>query len=346
MSQKIVELMQVPPTQHDLAWLKKSVQAAVELELSTIPPYLCGYWSIASDDTMQVSTLVRGVAIEEMIHLSLVCNLLTALGEVPQITGGYKNEIKYPGGLPGGVHPGLTVSITGLTPDVVKNVYMEIEKPEQPLTLAAESFPTIGAFYDAISNCLTTLKPVLLTKNQLTTTFGHGAEITVLATIDEAVAAINEIKEQGEGTSAAGSGSPWVPIFITGEDPSGNFHELAHYYKFSEIYYGASLINLGGKWAYEGTPILFPTVVNMPPVPSGGYQNPSPTVATALSNFDIAFTGLLNGLQNAWAGGSDVELQSAIDTMFTLQPLAKVIFALPLPDNSGFYGPQFKYISN
>lgn len=46
MSTKIFDLMQVPAQEHDKNWLKEGLQAAVELELATIPVYLCGMWSI------------------------------------------------------------------------------------------------------------------------------------------------------------------------------------------------------------------------------------------------------------------------------------------------------------
>src|SRR5262245_41189128 len=43
---KIVELMEVAPADHDLPWLKEALQAAVQLEFATIPPYLCAMWSV------------------------------------------------------------------------------------------------------------------------------------------------------------------------------------------------------------------------------------------------------------------------------------------------------------
>lgn len=47
---RIVELMQVPSSQHDLVWLKEALQAAIELELATLPPYLCAMWSIKAGE--------------------------------------------------------------------------------------------------------------------------------------------------------------------------------------------------------------------------------------------------------------------------------------------------------
>src|ERR1700744_3202406 len=111
MSNKIVELMSIPETQRDLPWLKRSLQSAVELELSTIPVYLCGLWSIKSDQSGIGSQLIRTVVWEGVIHMAIACNLLTALGQAPQIVSGYRKEIKYPTvGLPGGVRPELTVN--------------------------------------------------------------------------------------------------------------------------------------------------------------------------------------------------------------------------------------------
>src|ERR1700680_1404705 len=46
MEPKIVRLMAVLPPNRDLQWLKDGLQGAIELELSTLPPYLCGMWSI------------------------------------------------------------------------------------------------------------------------------------------------------------------------------------------------------------------------------------------------------------------------------------------------------------
>jgi Ferritin-like len=336
MSNKIVELMSIPETQRDLPWLKKSLQSAVELELSTIPVYLCGLWSIKSDPSGIVSQLIRTVVWEEMIHMGIACNLLTALGQAPQIVSGYRNEIKYPTvGLPGGVRPGLTVNLSGLTLAYVQSVFMQIELPENPLTLAAATYPTIGAFYDAISKAFTNLKPALTTTNQLTTSFDDiHMNLSVISTVDEAVAAINEIKEQGEGTDTSTEDSPYTADY-------GNGPELSHYYKFSEIYYGATLIQKGGAWVYQGTPVPFPEVYPMAPIPQGGYVNPPSAVLEALQSFDGLFSSLLAGLDSAWGDGNNNGLQDAINVMFLLQPAAQALFNFELPDGSGVYGPDF-----
>lgn len=335
-SNKIVQLMQVPADQHDLSWLQSSLQAAIELELSTIPVYLCGFWSIQSDPTGTVTSLIQGVLWEEMLHMGIVCNLLTAVGKAPQIVSGYRKEVVYArNGLPGGVRPDLYVYLSGLTKDSVQQVFMGIELPEHPLTLVEETYPTIGAFYDAISAAFTNLKPTLSATNQLTTSFDSmHMNLSVMTTVDQATAAIEEIKEQGEGTSTSTEDSPYTQDY-------GNGAELSHYYKFSEIYYGNTLVQQSGQWVYQGTPVPFPQAYPMLPIPPGGYQHPPANAKQALQTFDTLFLNLLTDLQTAWAEGSNTGLQNAINHMFNLQQAAQALFAIKLPDGSGVYGPDF-----
>ena len=46
---------------------------AVELELSTIPPYLCGYWS-CQDSSSTAAHLILSVVLQEMLHMGLAAN--------------------------------------------------------------------------------------------------------------------------------------------------------------------------------------------------------------------------------------------------------------------------------
>ena len=336
MSNKILELMQVPPNLRDTSWLQSSLQSAIELELSTIPVYLCGLWSIQSDPSGIASGLIRSVVWEEMLHMGIACNLLTALGTAPQIVSGYRNNIIYPCvGLPGGVRPGLNVYLAGLTKDYVQNVFMQIEMPENPLTLEV-TYPTIGAFYDAISAAFQNVTQTLSPTNQLTTTFDDlgTMNLAVITTVAQAVAAIEEIKEQGEGTDTSTEDTPYTQDY-------GNGPELSHYYKFSEIYNGATLIQQNGNWVYQGTAVPFPQAYPMAPIPTGGYVNPPANAQAALQTFDQAFLAILSGLDSAWATGDNSGLENVINNMFSLQQAAMPLFSIELPDGSGVYGPDF-----
>lgn len=327
--------MGVLTARRDLQWLKDSLQAAIELELSTLPPYLCGMWSILNTTVSpgaDVYRLIDSVVREEMTHLGLVCNLLAAVGGTPQISKGYANFISYPGPLPGGVRPNLTVFLGGLTKPYVHDVFMEIEFPEGgPIRFAqvaaVETFPTIGAFYDAIQEAFNLLSPPLTTSKQLSS---PRVGVTVIQAPVDVGNAISLIKLQGEGTSV----SP----------QAGS--ELAHYYRFAELYVGKTLVvQAGGGFAFNGPAIPFPDTFTMAPVPNGGYQNPSPAAKAALDAFDSLFSEMLDMLDAAWATGNSATLVSAVAEMQALKAAAQPLWTIPLPSpEDGFYGPDFKYI--
>jgi hypothetical protein len=79
MARSIVKLVQVLPQQqvaHPSArsarWLHHALQSAVELELYTIPPYLCALWSIKNLNPKDyVVQSLRSIVGEEMKHLGL-----------------------------------------------------------------------------------------------------------------------------------------------------------------------------------------------------------------------------------------------------------------------------------
>jgi hypothetical protein len=323
----IVELMAVPVDSRDTLWLRESLQSALELELSTLPVYLSGMWSI-KDQSGEVYDLIDSVVREEMLHLGFACNMLKAVGGTPKFVAPV-----YPGHLPGGVLPELDVYLGGLNPETL-DMYMAIEEPEHPLTPPAETdYPTIGMFYDAIAALFQTLSPPISTDGQLTTTLrvpnpdGAGTTIpeplTVVASLPDALAAIKTIKDQGEGTSK----SPDSPEFG---------RELAHYYRFGEIRYGRKFVKVDGKLEYAGVPVSFPDCYPVARVPRGGYPD-----LPASKNFNAAYSQLLAHLQNAWTGGGESELGAAIEIMVQLYSLAAPIVATPLPDGSGNYGPDF-----
>ncbi|MGH3813205.1 MAG: ferritin-like domain-containing protein [Pseudonocardiaceae bacterium] len=327
---QIVRLMQVSQDQRDLEWIKTSLQAAIALELSTIPPYLCGLWSIRNpapgEQGEQAAQLIRSIVIDEMFHMGLASNMLSAIGGTPQIIAAAP---AYPGPLPGGVRPQLTVYLSGLTKEYVREVFMEIEMPEDPLALAREEGPpTIGAFYEALSEAFRQVQPAISMNRQLSRGVGTNnlAPVTDLADVEDS---IDLIKEQGEGTST----SPEAP------QAAG---ELAHYYKFGEIYYGRELRQVNGRWEFTGDVVPFPDVYPMGVVPAGGWPNPDPEVQDLLRTFNENYTSILQDLERAWAEGNEDALTSSIGTMFLLQGTADELLTIPLPSGDGSYGPEFR----
>jgi hypothetical protein len=318
-SMKIVELMQAPT--HDLPWIREAVQAAIELELSTIPPYLCALWSIDESGT-EAEDLIRSVVLDEMGHMGLMCNLLKGLGESPKIVS---VAPRYPGPLPGGVRPELTVYLSGLNRDFLHDVLMAIEAPEKPLALLAldETFTSIGTFYEALSEALVKENPALSTAGQLKKT---SVGVDILTTVADAVKAIDHIKGQGEGTTT-----------------SATFDgELAHYYKFGEIYHGHELVESPpGTFTFSGTEVPFPKALPMAKVPLGGWPNRDPDGKGTLKAFNDLFASLLQKLESAWSSGSAADLSAAVGLMLDLADLARTLMKIPREACDGNYGPDF-----
>jgi hypothetical protein len=218
-----------------------------------------------------------------------------------------------------------------LTKSYVGDVYMTIEYPDAGPLTPPPAQETIGQFYDAISDTFGQLNPTCSGDHQMTAGI-DGGNLVAIQSVEDAQQAISEIKEQGEGTST----SP------DDENPG----ELAHYYRFGEIFNGALLVQVDGKWAYSGDAVPFPDTYPMAQVPKGGWPNPPSSVTSLLQTFDGAYKTVLDSLQSAWQNGSQDDLNNAVDAMFGLGDTAGQLMQIPLADGSGNYGPDFIYPSS
>lgn len=350
MTLKIAELMSQPTVDHNLGWLQKALQAAVELELATLPPYLCGQWALKDQDSVP-ATLIDAITMEEMGHLGLACNLLRATGRQPKIFDGY-DEIKYPGQLPGGVRPRVDPDFFPADQDfkvilgfsnysAFVKMCMQIEYPEDPVprpklfAFDEETFPTIGEFYDAIAKALK--------DNDGTFTYDVDKQIENARTrvfkidsLTKATDAVSRIQKEGEGSSRF----PYVDAAET---------RLAHFYSFGQIYFGKTYVfdkvKQTGDWT--GDPPIGPVkpedVYPMTPVPLEGYRGDVPSEVV---DCDKSFTQMLQQLDATWRDGDPESLRSAIRSMRTLkrQAIGLLEKQIARPEG-GIYGPQFKKIA-
>jgi hypothetical protein len=344
MSLKIADLMRQPVAAHDLDWLQKALQAAIELELATLPPYLCGQWALQDQESVPAN-LIRDITLDEMAHLGLACNLLRATGLQPKIFDGYK-EIIYPGQLPGGVRPKCDPSFFPCDPKfqvvlgfsdfhTFAKMCMQIEYPEDPAprpriaALEEETFPSIGEFYDAVLKAFQSLDGTFSyhTEKQIENPF---PEVFIIDGLPKAAEAIGRIQKQGEGSSKF----PFV-------DQPGTI--LAHFYAFGQIYFGKKYVfdkvKQTGDWT--GDPLTLPDVFPMTPVPLGGYKADAPS---EVADCDKSFTQMLQQLDAAWANGDlHGDLGDAIGSMLNLKSNAIALLEKQVPrPEGGIYGPQFR----
>lgn len=321
--------------------LHTALQAAIQLEHATLPPYLYALYSLDADRNPAIAGIIASVAVEEMLHLSLACNILNALGGAPCLDA--PDFIPtYPGPLPGSIGDGLIVRLEPFSLALVKNLFMEIEEPEEPLDfpsspLAAAAAPrTIGAFYRAIQARIRAGGDALFVpppRHQVTRGLPGLMAVTDAAT---AIAAIERIVEQGEGTATS-------PL-----DPDGDY---AHYYRFAEIFHGRRLrpnpdagpgTPPDRRFLYDGDPVPFdPTGVRPVPASPTAASYPAGSAARhACDTFNYTYTSLLKSLHTAFNGQPDT-LRSAIGLMFSMRQQA--LDMMSGTNLAAAVGPSFEY---
>ncbi|HXZ02498.1 MAG TPA: ferritin-like protein [Stellaceae bacterium] len=368
----------------DLDWLKGALQTAIALEHATMPYYLAATYSLEVQNYTAYN-LLRSVAMEEMAHMAIACNLLAAIGGAPKIMG---LAPAYPSrGLPGNAEPDLYVCLAPLSKRLLQN-FMRLETPFFLLDpqFQHEAYPTISRLYDGIRGAVRDNRAQIRDAmkrgggaNQVGddigfSTFAYAEGKDPVPGIE---AAIDEILTQGEGSTSR--------TLHAGPASQG---EESHYCKFAEIYYGhqfampgdvVTLTKATEPQFFGGYPIPFPAVRNTLSVPKDGYakllaKDPEGDAASKdLLAFDRAYSGLMGNLDAMWNGPADKSWPTfgqAVETMAKLRVLAcfnimkhqvppAAVAALPqlYPDEINdlaaytdlaapvYYGPRFRNVA-
>ena len=323
------------------ATLADMLTTAIELEFATIPLYLCALWSI-KDDLHPVAKSLREIVQEEMLHMGLTCNMLAAIGYQPPIR---RLAPTYPSGLPGDVHPGLTVHLQGLNKDSLRT-FLQIESPAKlaasvPVEEGDLTWPevrTIGQFYECVMAAFEAYAAdggIFHVANQVSASLVW----RVIGSPEDAKTAIRIITTQGEGATVK-SGPAGSPRDSGRED-------YAHYYRFLEVWKEKRLVRLDKRGArterYEWRDgYKLPDCHPMGLVPNVGFPDAPPEVMQLLNDFDETYHDMLDLLESAWLPGGQGQLVHAIAKMFELERYAKPLMAISrLDDPKLTYGPLF-----
>lgn len=229
--------------------LKHYLHLAMQLEHATIPTYTTALYSIVPGTNTDAAHIIRVVAVEEMLHLTLAANLLNAIGGTPDLTvEGFVPTFPTP--LPDG-ETDFEVSLMKFSREAI-DTFCRIERParapeggtryRQKTASGARlapvlhdenlSFYSIGEFYEEIRHGFVNLYQETGDelfcgdpKRQATAEYYYsgGGELFAVTDIESALAAIDLISGQGEGLGGG--------IY----DEEG---ELAHYYRFDQIRQG------------------------------------------------------------------------------------------------------------
>ena len=121
-----------PKNFYSIEQLRKDLQTALQLEHSTIPPYLTALASIKFSYNLEIQNILETIVVQEMMHMALAANILNAVGGKPSL---YSKEFlpSYPSRLPGGVQHDLIVPIEKLSLGLIRNIFMKIEQPAAQL---------------------------------------------------------------------------------------------------------------------------------------------------------------------------------------------------------------------
>jgi hypothetical protein len=310
-----------------VASLREHLQAAMAVELCSIPLYLAGMYSvrIPADKVNDpryydpVIGAVRNVVSEEMLHLSLAGNILRAVGGTPKL---YQRSTfpTYPMPMPGRV-PLLILHLRSMTKPHMET-FVEFEKPEEPNAKPEpDHYKTLGQFYDAIKEGLKYLNkdPGLFHPEfapfQFAPGLGYQAQVrdaggsVIVTDLASAERAIEIIVDQGEGNK-----SPW-------DDP--DHLEKAHFTVFSELKDGDQ------KWE------VYPTLTDPTTIAYLDTYKDRRIYQVSVV-FDAAYCFLLLTIEKLWTiEKDDVRHKLVLGNMFSimmgvLAPLAKFLVQQPV----------------
>ncbi|MFB4274409.1 ferritin-like domain-containing protein [Nonomuraea sp. MTCD27] len=327
--------------------LREHLQWAIELEHATLPPYLCALYSLDPERNRAAVEVVGSVFAEEMLHLTLAANLLNAVGGTPRLDTP-RMLPPHPRPLPHGDRS-LELSLVPFGAEALE-LFLRIEQPAPPGAPAeGDEYETIGQFYAAIEQGLLLLCDRLGEQAVFTgdparqvsaAHFRHTAgRLVTVGDLKSALAALEEIVEQGEGTARGGVWDGDQDIFHPERD------EVAHYYRFQEL-------KAGRRYRRGDTPQTGPTGEAISVDPAGVHpmrRNPRLTdhapgsaIRTAQEEFNHTYCAVLHLLERAF-NGSPRLLKVATGTMYALKAQAQALMRMP-DGESTTAGPTFDYV--
>ncbi|WP_035851436.1 ferritin-like domain-containing protein [Kitasatospora azatica] len=331
------------------------LNAAMALEHATIPTYLTAFYSIHSSTNSDAAHIIRVVAVEEMLHLTLAANVLNAIGGTPDLTRpGFVPS--YPAYLPDG-EDDFTVDLRPFCPEAVET-FCKIERPGKapsadsrlvrtpdhgrPLLVSSPTaegmhFYSIGEFYEEIIEGLEQVAaadPGLFCGDPARQVgpeyfYSGGGQVITVSDLDSARRALRFIADQGEGLDSG--------IY----DADG---ELAHYYRFRQLQLGRYYQAGDHPDAPSGPPLTvswddvyrLKVSARLADYPAGS------ELAGAARKFNAEYGAFLALLSRAFNGKPEL-LQDAVWYMFRLRDGFNRLVRNPLPGSDGLHAaPTFE----
>jgi hypothetical protein len=355
----------------DKAGLHRHLAAALQLEHATIPPYLTAMYSIKPGTNTEAYHILRAVAVEEMLHLTLAANILNAVGGDPDMTVPGFVPL-YPAYLPDG-ETDFQVDCQRFSPAAIET-FLKIERPAEGATAGVdtihkgrksghhggghkrhgtalkarhvhadeeEHFFSIGEFYQAIEEGLERLHAEMGDAlfsgdpaRQISQEYYYsaGGSLTPVTDLASAKAAIRLISEQGEGVTDN--------IF----DFEG---EIAHYYRFEQLlrgrYYqpGDTRGHPTGRELKVDWDEVFPIKANARLADFAAGSD----LRHGAETFNRTYAEFLALLTQSLRGRPELFVE-AVGVMFQLKDMSYQLMRHPIGDAQGLHGAPTFEINN
>jgi len=329
--------------------LREHLQWAIELEHSTIPPYLYALYSIEPGHNPEAVEVLSSVVVEEMLHLTVAANLLNAVGgrprlDIPKMLPGYPRPLPHS-------DRSFDSSLFRFGPEAIES-FLKIEKPSPKVDHPeGDNYETIGQFYQAIERGFRELSATLGEANVFCGDSARqvsdqhlyigGGRIIIVGNLATALAALEEIVEQGEGAAHSQIWDGDSDVFHPARD------QVAHYYRFQEL-------KLGRRYRRGDTPRSGPTgdpisidwdaVRRVRTNPRTADHVTGSPIRLAQEEFNDSYCALLQRLEEAFNGAPQM-LGAAIGAMYTLKALAQGLMQMRTEDGLETAGPTFEYVA-
>lgn len=331
----------------------------LKIEHATLPPYITALYSLKPGKNLEAFHILRSVAVEEMLHLTLVANVLNAVG------GNIKSTLtapdfvpKYPTKLPTG-ETDFQVHLSKFSRETV-DTFLNIERAEEfhedePLVVSrslqesllsvmgydpSNRFYSIGSFYAEIIRGLYALHKQMGDalfcgdpKRQITPEYYYNGagDIIPVTDLPSAIRALKVIQEQGEGSR--------INAIYDAE------REISHYYRFEQL-------KLGRYYKIDKND---PENSDQPGHPTGetfkvdwdevypvltdakleNYKD-TPELYAAAQQFQTAYSQFLADIEAAFDGNPE-KLIPAVGGMFRLKEQANLLIRNEIPGMNGVH---------
>lgn len=326
------------------------------IEHATLPPYLTALYSLKPGSNLEAFHIIRAIAVEEMLHLTLAANVFNAVGG--DIKGVLTNPSfipTYPTYLPTG-ETEFQVHLKKFSPETVQT-FLNIERSKEvdeskPLVVSRTkqewlkihgydptySYYSIGLFYAEVIRGLQALHREMGDalfcgdpNKQITREYYYdgAGEIVPVYDLRSAIRALRVIQEQGEGSR---HGTIWDAE-----------RELCHYYRFQQLALGQYYVidkedpeNSDQPDHPTGDTFTVDWDAVYPILEDAKLENyPQGTeLYTAAQEFKQAYHQFLAQIEFSFNGHPE-KLLPAVGGMFKLRDLATLLIRNPIPGMDG-----------